>query len=82
MNLLTIAGLFADAMARLYYTDEVVGFFCEGDSAPNEILMDGSDDELGFDEIEISEHDHDNLFDFLPIDKGKYYNSKQHPKVL
>ena len=44
--------------------------------------MDGSDDELGFDEIEISEHDHDNLFDFLPIDKGKYYNSKQHPKVL
>ena len=73
VNLLTIAGSFADAMARRYYTDEdVVGFFCEGDSALNDILMDGSDDELGFeDEIEISEHDHDD-FDFLPSE-GKYY---------
>lgn len=69
VNLLTIAGSFADAMARRYYTDKVVGFFCEGDSALNEILMDGSDDELGFEnEIEISEHDHDDI-DFCQLKK-------------
>jgi len=80
VNLLTIAGLFADAMAHLYYTDEVVAFFW-GDSALNEIFMDGGDDEFGFDEIEISEYDHDDVFDFLPSDEGKYCNSK-HPKLL
>ena len=46
-------------MASQHYTDnDVISFFCGEESALDEIIMDGSDDDLGFDdEIEIDEDD-------------------------
>ena len=46
-------------MASQYYTDnDVISFFCGEESALDEIVTDGSDDDLGFDdEIEIDEDD-------------------------
>ena len=46
-------------MASSYYRDnDVINFFCGEESALDEIIMDGSDDDLGFDdEIEINEDD-------------------------
>ena len=46
-------------MASSYYRDnDVISFFCGEESALDEIIMDGSDDDLGFDdEIEINEDD-------------------------
>ena len=46
-------------MASQYYTDnDVISSFCEEERALDEIIMDGSDDDLGFDdEIEIEDDD-------------------------
>ena len=46
-------------MASQYYTEnDVISFFCGEESALDEIIMDGSDDDLGFDdEIEIEDDD-------------------------
>ena len=38
-------------MASQYYTDSVISFFGGEETALDEIIMDGSDDDLGFDDV-------------------------------